>query len=75
MYWLQTYPIQNLHKFSFQKFCVTYYKKKIDLDTTSLIKLWKLSMQHESFNLAPRSSQKFLLRFDDIGVVLRFRPL
>jgi hypothetical protein len=28
------------------------------LDTTSLIKLWKLFIQHESFNLAPRSSQK-----------------
>jgi hypothetical protein len=58
MYWLKTYPIQSLQKFSFQKFCVTHYKKKMYLDTTSLIKLWKLFIQHESFNLAPRSSQK-----------------
>jgi hypothetical protein len=33
-------------------------QKKTYLDTTSLIKLWKHSIQREPFNLAPRSSQK-----------------
>jgi len=33
-------------------------QKKTYLDTTSLIKLWKHSIQRESFNLAPTSSQK-----------------
>jgi hypothetical protein len=38
--------------------CHSLQKKRTYLDTTSLIKLWKHSMQREPFNLAPRSSQK-----------------
>ena len=37
--------------------CHSLQKKKTYLDTTSLIKLWKHSIQRESFNLAPMSSQ------------------
>ena len=38
--------------------CHSLQKKKTYLDTTSLMKLWKHSIQRESFNMAPRSSQK-----------------
>ena len=40
------------------KFLCHSLQKKTYLATTSLIKLWKHSIQRESFNLARRSSQK-----------------
>ena len=58
MNWLKTYPIQSLQKFSFQKFCVTHYKKKdvfrYDFSHKTLETLYTTWI----IQFGPKSSQK-----------------
>ena len=68
--------IERLTQFTVSKNSVSLTTKKTYLDTTFVIKLWKHSIERESFNLAPMSSQKASsTKIYDIGVVLLFRSL
>ena len=57
------------------KFLCHSLQKKTYLATISLIKLWKHSIQVNHSIWLQCLHRRLLVRFDDIGVVLLFRPL